>query len=126
MSDALLAHCIHPQLNVPLLGDWCNTDDKKNRQLYDSTRSSDFILSSFLLFHMKHPNAQSRARWQQVLESTLQVALSQLQVNRTGLIADFLVYDGRHGWHPPHGQHLESKHDGDMSWNACRTRTYSF
>ncbi|KAL4398996.1 O-glycosyl hydrolase [Malassezia pachydermatis] len=121
LSDALLAHCIHPHLNVPLLGDWCNMDDKDNCRLYDSTRSSDFILSSFLLFHFKHPNPQSRARWQQVLESTLEVALSQLNINKSGLIADFLVYDKRHGWHPAKGKHLESKHDGDMSWNACRT-----
>ena len=122
LSDALLAHCVHPELHVPLLGDWCCTDSKENRRLHDSTRSSDFILSSFLLFHMKHPNPESRQRWQQVLEATLQVAISQLDVNpRTGLIADFLVHDKRHGWHPSKGKHLESKYDGEMSWNACRT-----
>ena len=122
LSDAILAHCIHPDLNVPLLGDWCCKDDKENCRLYDSTRSSDFILSSFLLFHMKHPNPQSRQRWQEVLESTLQVAISQLTLYpRSGLIADFLVYDKRHGWHPSKGKHLESKYDGEMSWNACRT-----
>jgi len=118
-----MAHCIHPQLFVPLLGDWCDTDSKENRRLYDSTRSSDFILSSFLLFHMKHPDPHARVQWQRVLESTLQVALSQLHVNKTGLLADFLVYDSRHGWNPAKGKHLESKHDGEMSWNACRTRT---
>ncbi|KAI3623902.1 hypothetical protein CBS14141_003601 [Malassezia furfur] len=121
ISDALLQHCIHATLHVPLLGDWCNTDDKQNRKLYDSTRSSDFILSSFLLFYMKHPNPYSRQRWQQVLEATLKCAMDQLNVNRTGLIADFLVYDGNHGWRPTSGKLLESKHDGDMSWNACRT-----
>lgn len=126
ISDALLQHCIHATLHVPLLGDWCNTDDKQNRKLYDSTRSSDFILSSFLLFYMKHPNPHSRQRWQQVLEATLKCAMDQLNVNRTGLIADFLVYDGKHGWRPTSGKLLESKHDGDMSWNACRTRTSSY
>lgn len=122
LSDALLAHCIHDELHVPLLGDWCNRDDKANCKLYDATRSSDFILSSFLLFHVKHPNPGSRQRWQQVLESTLRVAISQLDLNpRTGLIADFLVYDKKHGWHPPKGKLLESKYDCEMSWNACRT-----
>ncbi|CCU98847.1 unnamed protein product [Malassezia sympodialis ATCC 42132] len=121
LCDALMAHCIHPQLLVPLLGDWCDTDSKENRRLHDSTRSSDFILSSFLLFHMKHPDPHARAQWQHILEATLQVALSQLHVNKTGLLADFLVYDSRHGWHPAKGKHLESKYDGEMSWNACRT-----
>ena len=124
LCDALMAHCIHPSLHVPLLGDWCNQDGRDNRRLYDSTRSSDFILSSFLLFHLKHPDPHARSRWQQVLEATLQVALSQMQHTHTGLIADFLVYESRHGWHPPRGKHLESKYDGEMSWNACRTRTY--
>lgn len=126
IADALLEHCIHRELNVPLLGDWCNTDDKNNRKLYDSTRSSDFILSSFVLFHRRHPSAEARQRWHQVLESTLEVALSQLQINQSGLIADFLVYDRKHGWTPAKGKLLESKHDGDMSWNACRTRTLHY
>lgn len=123
LCDALMAHCIHPSLHVPLLGDWCNQDGRDNQRLYNSTRSSDFILSSFLLFHLKHPDPHARSRWQQVLEATLQVALTQMQHTHTGLIADFLVYDSRHGWHPPRGKHLESKYDGEMSWNACRTRT---
>lgn len=123
LSDALLRHCIHVELNTPLLGDWANCDDKKNRRLYDATRSSDFILSSFLLFHMKHPDASSRARWQQVLEATLEAALSQLNHSSTGLIADFLEHDKRKGWVPASGKLLESKCDGEMSWNACRTRT---
>lgn len=121
ICDGLMAHCVHPELHVPLLGDWCNCDSSSNRKLYDVTRSSDFILSAFLLFHRKHPDAQARAQWQQVLESTLQAAMSQLQVHSTGLIADFLTYDRKHGWRPASGKLLESKHDGDMSWNACRT-----
>ncbi|WFD36946.1 hypothetical protein MCUN1_003838 [Malassezia cuniculi] len=121
LTDALLRYCIHPELNTPLLGDWANCNDSKNKRLYNATRSSDFILSSFLLFHLKHPDASSRARWQQVLEATLQAAISQLNVHSTGLIADFLEYDKRKGWLPAHGKLLESKHDGEMSWNACRT-----
>ncbi|WFD31199.1 hypothetical protein MSPP1_002233 [Malassezia sp. CBS 17886] len=120
LADAIMAYCIHPQLHVPLLGDWCNQDGKENCRLYDSTRSSDFILSSFLLFHFKHPDAGARARWQQVLEATLQAAISQQNVSSSGLIADFLVY--KNGcWKPCSGKLLESKYDGDMSWNACRT-----
>jgi len=124
LCDAILAYNIHDELHTPLLGDWCNRDDRENCKLYDATRSSDFILSSFLLFHVKHPDASARARWQQVLESTLQVAISQLGTHPTGLIGDFLVYDKRKGWHAVNGKLLESKHDGDMSWNACRTRAY--
>lgn len=122
LADALLEHCIHPDLHTPLLGDWCNCDGAANRRLYNSTRSSDFILSSFLLFHLHHPSADARARWQHVLEATLHAALSQLQQTSTGLVADFLEHDARKGWRPAKGKLLESQYDGDMSWNACRTR----
>ena len=64
LCDAILAYNIHDELHTPLLGDWCNRDDRENCKLYDATRSSDFILSSFLLFHVKHPDASARARWQ--------------------------------------------------------------
>ncbi|PKI82403.1 hypothetical protein MVES_003659 [Malassezia vespertilionis] len=99
LADAIMAHCIHPRLHTPLLGDWCNEEDKQNRKLYDATRSSDFILSSFLLFHTKHPDPRARAQWQQVLESTLEAATSQLRHCKTGLVADFLVHD-KNGWVP--------------------------
>lgn len=121
LSDAILRYCIHPELHTPLLGDWANCDDKQNRRLYNSTRSSDFILSGFLLFHKMHPSAEARAQWQTVLESTLAAAISQLNVSKSGLIADFLEHDKHKGWVPASGKLLESKYDGEMSWNACRT-----
>ncbi|KAE8240042.1 hypothetical protein A4X13_0g7965 [Tilletia indica] len=121
LSSALLNKCIHRQLNTPLLGDWCNTGDRKNERLYNSTRTSDFILSAFLLFYRMHPDPNQRARWQAVLEATLSAALSQVPHHApVGILPDFLEWDGR-CWKPAQGKLLESKNDGEMSWNACRT-----
>ncbi|PWN50881.1 Six-hairpin glycosidase [Violaceomyces palustris] len=120
LCKSILDHTIHPTLHVPLLGDWCNQESNEARRLYDSTRSSDFILSSFLLFHRMHPDPNVRSRWQEVLESTLQLVLSQ--PNPSGLIADFYEFDRSSStWRPARGKLLESENDGQMSWNACRT-----
>ncbi|KAK0540805.1 hypothetical protein OC842_000258 [Tilletia horrida] len=122
LSSALLRKCIHPRLNTPLLGDWCNEDDRKNERLFNSTRTSDFILSAFLLFYRMHPDPSQRARWQTVLESTLAAALSQFPHHASvGLLPDFLEWSSSAGWRPVHGKLLEGKNDGEMSWNACRT-----
>ncbi|KAK0568741.1 hypothetical protein OC861_001669 [Tilletia horrida] len=122
LSTAVLRHCIHPHFSTPLLGDWCSPGDKKNTRLFNSTRTSDFILSGFLVFHRLHPNPSERAQWQVVLEATLAIALAQYpQHAPLGLLPDFLEWDQSHGWRPAHGKLLEGKHDGQMSWNACRT-----
>jgi hypothetical protein len=56
-----------------------------------------------------------------VLESSLSAALSQAH-HGCGLLPDFLVFNrSSSSWTPPQGKHLESEHDGQMSWNACRT-----
>ncbi len=122
LASAILRHAIHPHLGTPLLGDWANTESAEGRRLYDSTRTSDFQLSAFLLFHRAAADGAERARWQWVLESTLSAALSQQQQSGAALLPDFLVWDSRtQRWAPPKGKHLESEHDGAMGWNACRT-----
>ncbi|KDN51401.1 glycoside hydrolase family 8 protein [Tilletiaria anomala UBC 951] len=122
LASAILRYEIHPRLGTPLLGDWANEDGAENVKLYNSTRTSDFILSSFLLFHRVVADAGERSRWQWVIESTLSAALSQLH-RGVLLLPDFLVFNLRtNQWEVPHGKLLESeKGDGQMSWNACRT-----
>lgn len=120
LADSIMRNCIHPQLKTPMLGDWCNTDSKEGVRLYNSVRSSDLILSGFLLFHRAHPDQQQRQRWQEVLEASISVALSQAN-SPTGLLPDFLEFHQSRGWVPAKGKLLESERDGDVNWNACRT-----
>lgn len=119
LSSAVLRHTIHPELGTPLLGDWANRDSEEGRRLYDSTRTSDFILSAFALFSRYHSSEEERSRWGWVLESTKRAALSC--GGSTGFLPDFLEYNPPTGWRPAKGKLLESDHDGDLNWNACRT-----
>ncbi|TKY85263.1 hypothetical protein EX895_006343 [Sporisorium graminicola] len=118
LTSQILKHVIHPELGTPLLGDWANQDSAEARKLYNATRTSDFILSSFALFARYHCSAPERQRWEWVLQSTKSAALSC--GGSTGFLPDFLQYHS-HAWHPAHGKLLESEHDGALNWNACRT-----
>lgn len=120
LTSVVLRYTIHPELGTPLLGDWANRDTAEARKLYDATRTSDFILSAFALFARYHSNAEERHRWQSVLDATKRTALSC--GGRTGFLPDFLQYDSHsQSWHGAKGKLLESDHDGDINWNACRT-----
>lgn len=120
LASAVLRHTIHPDLGTPLLGDWANKDSEEGLRLYNATRTSDFILSAFALFSRYHSSAQERGRWEWVLESTKQAALSC--GGSTGFLPDFLEYDSTaRQWHPAKGKLLESEKDGALNWNACRT-----
>ena len=96
-----------------MLGDWCNRDGRENVRLYDATRTSDFQLSSFLLFSRCHPDAGERAAWTSIVDATINAAISGAAPH-TGLLPDFLE---RHGdrWVPARGKLLEdAKTDGQV------------
>lgn len=119
LASAILRYNINPRLGTPLLGDWANEDDQENARLYNSTRSSDFILSAFLLFYRNVQDPSEQARWQWVLESTIQAALSLTQQGYA-LLPDFLVNENG-AWVAPKGKLLEAERDCECGWNACRT-----
>lgn len=120
LASAILKYTIHPHLGTPLLGDWANCDSAEAKKLYDSTRTSDFILSAFALFSRMHSDASERSRWEWVLQSTKQAALCC--GGSTGLLPDFLTYNTMsQTWQPARAKLLESEHDGALNWNACRT-----
>lgn len=120
LTSAILRYTIHPELGTPLLGDWANKNSAEGVKLYNSTRTSDFILSAFALFSRYHCNPEERQRWAWVLESTKRAALSC--GGSTGFLPDFLTYDPHTStWHAAKGKLLESEHDGALNWNACRT-----
>ncbi|CDR99191.1 hypothetical protein [Sporisorium scitamineum] len=117
LTSQILQRVIHPELGTPLLGDWANRDSAEGRKLYDSTRTSDFILSAFALFSQYHCNPHERQKWGWVLQCTKNAALSC--GGSTGFLPDFLQFHNT--WEPAKGKLLESDHDGALNWNACRT-----
>ncbi|SPO22862.1 related to Endoglucanase [Ustilago trichophora] len=120
LCSQILRFTIHPELGTPLLGDWANRDSPEAEKLYNATRTSDFILSAFVLFSRSHSNPNERSRWGWVLECTKRVALCC--GGCTGFLPDFLVYDSKSAtWSAVKGKLLESEHDGAVNWNACRT-----
>ncbi|MEZ5097170.1 MAG: glycosyl hydrolase family 8 [Nocardioides sp.] len=95
-------------------GDWTRGDYRRY------TRSSDFMASHVLAF-ARYDRAHA-ARWRKVYRQITKAVDDQLGLRsrRTGLLPDFLTRSGAR-WVPVRGRWLESRHDGDFYWNACRT-----
>ncbi|KAI8919412.1 cellulase [Powellomyces hirtus] len=115
LCRAIYHYNINQDLWSLTLGDWVDKHDKK---FWNITRPSDFILSAIHVFAMR--DTERSAGWEQLRNSIISTALCLHAENRTGLLPDFAVY--KHGkWTAVHGQVLESGHDGDFHYNACRT-----
>jgi endoglucanase len=94
------------------LGDW----DTETNEL-EKTRPSDFMPAHFRVFE----KATGDLIWGKV-EARCYAVLEELQTKSaqaTGLIPDFAVQNKSH-WQPVKKKFLESKHDGDFSYNSCR------
>ena len=95
------------------LGDWVHAGSP----MHFSMRISDFVPGHFRCYQ----RAADDADWSRVLEAGYQM-LDGLQSRfsaKTGLLPDFVVGVEREP-RPPTGKHLEGKHDGHYSYNACR------
>ncbi|RMD79767.1 MAG: beta-glucanase [Lentisphaerae bacterium] len=95
------------------LGDW-NSDGGT----HEGTRPSDFATAHFRCFYV----VTRDKRWQKVEEKCYAI-LEQLQKKyapKTGLVPDFAVFDSNGTWKPAPPMFLESKNDGQYSYNACR------
>lgn len=113
VSRAALAHDVNPRLGNTTPGDWAAGKDTRR------TRTSDFMPAHFDAFARVDPD--SAWQWRRVKRSTSAIALAQFRngSRRTGLLPDFMAY-WRGEWRPVRGVYLESKHDGDFGYNACR------
>ncbi|GAA1089782.1 glycosyl hydrolase family 8 [Streptomyces javensis] len=111
--DAVMECEVHPTTRLTTLGDWSSGR-------YDEvSRTSDWMPDHFRAFR----RATGDPRWDEVLDAHLSLTgeLRTRHAPATGLLPDFVVDTTSGEPRPAPGQVLESPHDGDYHWNACRT-----
>jgi endo-1,4-beta-D-glucanase Y len=97
-------------------GDWAHgggTDD-------NHTRPSDFMTDHFIAF-AKYDTAHT-SQWNSVYDRVSTIVNYQFThgSSATGIVPDFMVLSGSN-FVPVSGTYLETNHDGDFDYNACRT-----
>lgn len=111
--SAILKHVINYKNHTILLSDANVLGDED----YNDIRSSDFMPSHLRVFNKFYPNEE----WTKVIDKTYEI-FEKLQLKyspKAGLIPDFIVYkEGK--YLPSKPNYLESKHDGEYYYNACR------
>ncbi|MEV4279152.1 glycosyl hydrolase family 8 [Actinoplanes xinjiangensis] len=111
---AIRRSTVHPDSGLMLLGDW-STDGTR---LYGTSRTSDWNPVYFRAFGA----ATGDPAWTQIAAAH-RAAIDRLQRGyspRTGLMPDFVEGAGD-TVRPVTGRVLETAHDGDHGFNACRT-----
>ena len=110
----ILAHEVNPKLRNLTPGDWAGGRDARH------TRPSDFMTDHLLAFAAA--DAKNASRWARAYATVAQAVNDQFSNGSaaTGLMPDFMVREGAL-WVPTPGKYLETRHDGDFSYNACRT-----
>lgn len=99
------------------LGDWATDGSSYGK----GTRSSDFMLGHLRTF-AKY-DATNAVQWTNILNRTAGIVTYQFTSGgsaSTGLMPDFFTKNSAGKYVPVTGTFLESKHDGDYDWNACR------
>lgn len=111
---AVLAREVNGATMTLKVGDWATGGDAK------LTRPSDFMTGHMLAF--ARADAANAKTWKSLHAKI--AALVNFQFTHgsenTGLMPDFMVEEGA-DFVPAHGTVLEGPHDGDYSYNACRT-----
>ncbi len=111
---AILAVDVNPKKYNLTVGSWVSGTDRKY------TRPSDFMASHILAF--ARWDTANTAAWNKVHATIVKAVNDQFThgSEATGIVPDFMVL--KNGlWVPTPGKFLETKHDGDYSYNACRT-----
>lgn len=104
---------VNATTHLMLLGDWSGSGESHHW----ITRSSDWMIDHFRAFR----TATGDGAWDTIRTAHQNLITSQQSkyAASTGLLADFVVNtDGTPK--PAPGKVLESPHDGDFGWNACR------
>ena len=95
------------------LGDWADAESP----MFFSSRVSDFVPGHFRSWQ----SATEDRDWSRVIDAGYAM-LGGVQSRfgaKTGLLPDFVIAVDNSP-RPPTGKHLEGKHDGHYSYNACR------
>ena len=113
LIEAIYADDVNPRAASMKLGDEISSDDSA----YMDTRSSDLIPDHFRAFQ----RATGRAEWGVILDKSYSIidALQNGFSPATGLLPDFIRRVDKSPT-PARPNYLESKHDGDYYYNACR------
>jgi endo-1,4-beta-D-glucanase Y len=97
-------------------GDWAHGSGSDDNH----TRPSDFMTDHFIAF-AKYDTAHT-TQWNDVYGEVSKIVNYQFThgSSATGIVPDFMVLSGSN-FVPVSGTYLETKHDGDFDYNACRT-----
>ncbi|MEJ6020840.1 glycosyl hydrolase family 8 [Ramlibacter sp. PS4R-6] len=114
VTREILAHEVNATAGNLMPGDWAQGSDRVH------TRPSDFMTSHLLAF--ARADTVNAAKWTAVYDTVSAIVNHQYANGSaaTGLVPDFMVQSGA-AFVPVPGTYLESLHDGDFSYNACRT-----
>ncbi len=116
-AHAVIAAIKKDEINTttwtPKLGDWTDA----HSPMFFSTRISDFVPGHFRTWQ----NATHDPDWGRVVDAGYAMlgGIQSRHSAKTGLLPDFIIALDREP-RPPAGKHLEGKHDGHYSYNACR------
>jgi endo-1,4-beta-D-glucanase Y len=97
-------------------GDWAKGSNSDENH----SRPSDWMTDHFLAF-AKYDTANA-TKWNNVYNEVAKNVNYQFThgSQNTGIVPDFVVLSGSN-FVPVTGEYLETKHDGDFDYNACRT-----
>jgi len=110
----ILRHDVNAKYGNLTPGDWATGNDARH------TRTSDFMLSHLLAFARADP-ANSRA-WRRTYRSAVAIVRQAMRPKGgSPVLPDFMVRSTSGRWVPVRGKYLETRHDGDLDYNACRT-----
>lgn len=118
MINAIMQSDVNQTTWTLRLGDWATSGTSQGYASATATRPSDFMfdhLQSFL-------TATGDTRWTNVINATNNVVntLFASSSPNTGLIPDFVVYNGS-TYLPAPASFLEGATDGEYAYNSCRT-----
>jgi len=106
---------------ILMLGDWVKRSSSIAK-FGCSTRPSDFMPGHLRAFAAV--DTANSAKWTNVIGKIVEIVKAQHTTGgslRTGLMPDFEKKDKTGRYAPVKGVFLESKEDGDYSYNSCRT-----
>ncbi len=110
----VLRHDVNAKYGNLTPGDWATGRDARH------TRTSDFMLSHLLAF--ARADSENSSAWRRTYRTTVAIARQGMRPKSASpILPDFMVRKKSGRWVPVRGEYLETKHDGDLNYNACRT-----
>lgn len=116
MINDIMTYDVNHEYWTLTLGDWVSACDS-SESYYHATRTSDFILSYLPEFAEVSGNPD----WMKVYETTYGIITELTAEYQNGILPDFVIRDSDGSFRASPADFLESEHDGDYYYNACRT-----